>query len=237
VTLTWLLLAAALALAGGSGERSTRRNPMLRRPLPRLPVSRRTLQWVAGAAAATGCVAMLGVSRGAIAAVVAAPVAGVVARRLHERPQRVRPSPSLALALDLVAISLRAGQPLSAALILAAPAADAACGDRLAQVGGLLRLGADAAEAWRVVADDPALAPVAAAAVRSANSGVRLAGAFERLAADVRSQLRSAAEARAQRAGVLVAAPLGLCFLPSFVCLGIIPVIVGIAGGVLSGSL
>jgi hypothetical protein len=35
---------------------------------------------------------------------------------------------------------------------------------------------------------------------------------------------------------VLVAAPLGLCFLPAFVCLGIIPTVVGIAGAVLSGA-
>jgi hypothetical protein len=29
---------------------------------------------------------------------------------------------------------------------------------------------------------------------------------------------------------VLITAPLGLCFLPAFVCLGIVPVVVGLAG-------
>ena len=38
-----------------------------------------------------------------------------------------------------------------------------------------------------------------------------------------------------ERAGVLAAAPLGLCFLPSFVCLGIVPIVVGIARGVFTG--
>jgi pilus assembly protein TadC len=33
----------------------------------------------------------------------------------------------------------------------------------------------------------------------------------------------------AQRAGVLITVPLGLCFLPAFVCLGIVPVIAGLA--------
>jgi hypothetical protein len=31
-------------------------------------------------------------------------------------------------------------------------------------------------------------------------------------------------------------APLGLCFLPAFACLGVLPVIVGIARGVLNGT-
>jgi hypothetical protein len=32
---------------------------------------------------------------------------------------------------------------------------------------------------------------------------------------------------------VLIAAPLGLCYLPAFVCLGIVPVVAGLADDVL----
>ena len=39
-----------------------------------------------------------------------------------------------------------------------------------------------------------------------------------------------------ERASVLVAGPLGLCFLPAFVCLGVLPVVVGLADGMLPGS-
>ena len=35
----------------------------------------------------------------------------------------------------------------------------------------------------------------------------------------------------------LIAGPLGLCFLPAFVCLGIIPVVAGLAGDVLQSGL
>ena len=42
-----------------------------------------------------------------------------------------------------------------------------------------------------------------------------------------------AARAAAERASVLIAGPLGLCYLPAFVCLGIVPVVVGLAGDVL----
>jgi pilus assembly protein TadC len=50
------------------------------------------------------------------------------------------------------------------------------------------------------------------------------------LATEVRATALDAAEAAAQRAGVLITAPLGLCFLPAFVCLGIAPIVAGLAG-------
>ena len=43
--------------------------------------------------------------------------------------------------------------------------------------------------------------------------------------------------AEIDRAGVLVSGPLGLCFLPAFVCLGIVPVVVGLARDVLGAGL
>ena len=57
------------------------------------------------------------------------------------------------------------------------------------------------------------------------------------LAADGRIQVEHLAAASAERAGVLISGPLGLCFLPAFICLGIIPVVVGLASRVLDGGL
>jgi pilus assembly protein TadC len=51
-------------------------------------------------------------------------------------------------------------------------------------------------------------------------------------AADSRSAACAAAEAAARRAGVWVLAPLGACFLPAFLCLGVVPLVLGIAGDV-----
>ena len=42
------------------------------------------------------------------------------------------------------------------------------------------------------------------------------------------------AGAAAQRASVLIAEPLRLCYLPMFLCLGIVPVVAGLAGDVLA---
>ncbi|COX12628.1 alanine rich membrane protein [Mycobacterium tuberculosis] len=36
---------------------------------------------------------------------------------------------------------------------------------------------------------------------------------------------------------VLIAGPLGLCFLPAFLCVGIVPLVVGLAGDVLQFGL
>lgn len=143
------------------------------------------------------------------------------------------PATAPALALDLLAVALRAGQPTGRALTMAAEVADGPSAAALARVGRLLQLGADPAQAWAAIGGHAALEQVAAAGIRSASSGVRAAAEFERVAAALRAQRATAAQGRAARAGVLVAAPLGLCFLPAFVCLGIVPTVIGIARTIL----
>lgn len=101
----------------------------------------------------------------------------------------------------------------------------------LAEVAALLALGADPDSAWQVAAQEPLLQPLAAAAVRSAVGGVRMAAAVRQLAADLRDRCRTLSERSSARAGVAMTAPLALCFLPAFVCLGLAPVVVGLISG------
>ena len=145
------------------------------------------------------------------------------------------PDPALPLVLDLLAAALRAGRPVADAVELAAAAARAETADALARVARLLRLGADPAAAWQAIAapDRAGVAALIPVAIRSAVSGAKLAAAAQRLAAELRADRRAAAAARAQRAGVFAMAPLAACFLPSFVCLGIVPTVVGVAAGAL----
>jgi pilus assembly protein TadC len=150
-------------------------------------------------------------------------------RWLQHRPVRVLADRSLAVTLDLAAAALRSGRPLADALLLAAPAARPEPAEQLRRVAGLARLGADAEQAWAAIPRDGPLGEIAGAAVRSAASGMKLAAAFERLAVEIRAERRAAATARAHRAGVSAMGPLAACFLPSFVCLGIVPTVVGIA--------
>jgi pilus assembly protein TadC len=135
--------------------------------------------------------------------------------------------------LELLASALAAGLPVPAALAAVADAAGGPLAADLRRVGELSRLGAGPAAAWADYSDDPVLAPIVRAAQRSADSGAALAGSLGVLAAELRADAALRADATARRAGIVAMAPLGLCFLPAFICLGVVPVIVGIATSVL----
>lgn len=232
--LAWLLaaLAAAVWPAGGRqrGSRSARHGSERSVSSPLAAKGHETLLApVAACAAAVVAVLEVGPPGGILAAAVVAPAVGLGVEVLRRRPRRARPDRDVALCLDLVAALLRSGHPLESALEHAAPAAGGS-GPGLTRAARLLALGADPGEAWRACAPPGSLLePVAAVAVRSRSSGLKLADAFERLAADLRAECSAAAAARAGRAGIQAMGPLAACFLPSFVCLGIVPLVVGVA--------
>lgn len=188
----------------------------------------------------------------AAAAVVSLPGRVAVSRRMRaigtvrgepsdtgERSGKVDPLGS-ASAFDLLAACLRAGLPMAAAARASAPTAPPVLRAALLRAADLLALGADAATAWERASTDAAgsvgaeeVESLARMARRSARSGASLAAAVGELAAQRREAVEDAAVARAERAGVLIGGPLGLCFLPAFVCLGIVPVVIGLADRVL----
>ncbi|MCU1647567.1 MAG: type secretion system family protein [Nocardia sp.] len=142
--------------------------------------------------------------------------------------------------LDLFAACLRAGLPAAAAAGAVAPGAPEPLTSVLRRAADLLALGADPVTAWEQATagcGDDGMAALARMARRSARSGAGLASAVTELAEQRRGAVEDAAAARAERAGVLIGGPLGLCFLPAFVCLGIVPVVIGLAGHVLGGGL
>nr|WP_043536833.1 type II secretion system F family protein [Saccharomonospora cyanea] len=134
-----------------------------------------------------------------------------------------------ALALDLLGACLSAGIPVPTA-------AEAVAGVAVGSVGGVLRdaahalaLGASPESAWQRAREHPDTADLARAACRTASSGSALATQASALAERIRRAEADRIEARAQQTSVLVAGPLGLCFLPAFLCLGVIPVVLGLA--------
>lgn len=100
----------------------------------------------------------------------------------------------------------------------------------LESVAAMLALGADPQTAWRAASSVDELAPIAAAARRSAAGGGGLAEAVREHGALLRADAAAADLRAAGRAGVLMTAPLGICFLPAFLCLGLAPVVVGLLG-------
>jgi Flp pilus assembly protein TadB len=208
-----------------------------RRPMPRRsrmaqlggPLMRRASAVGLGLAVTLVVGGLIGLAVGAATGIVAYRLiprleSAVARRRRHDR------AAELPLTLDLLGVCLRAGMPLVAALETVAEALPGPFSDDLRVVAGLQRLGAAPATAWAELNSDADLASVARAVARSAESGSRLAAAFDRLAADRRSALASAGLSRARSAGVVAMAPLGLCFLPAFVCLGIVPIVLSVFG-------
>jgi pilus assembly protein TadC len=136
---------------------------------------------------------------------------------------------AVAATWDLLAACLRAGLPIPTAVAVVADELPPGSARALRSSAELLALGADPATAWEPAANCQDTAPLARGARRATRSGTTLADLVGDLAATVRSTAADTAEATAQRAGVLITAPLGLCFLPAFVCLGVAPVIAGLA--------
>jgi pilus assembly protein TadC len=147
------------------------------------------------------------------------------ARRLGE---------DLPAALDLIGACLAAGATLSEALLDVGATLEGELARLLAGVGHALRRGAPDTVAWAAFegsAVPPAGAALARAAVRSATSGSALEPWIARLAEDVRATRAADAAGAAHRAGVLAVLPLGLCALPAYVLLAVVPAVVGLLRG------
>jgi pilus assembly protein TadC len=191
------------------------------------PVRRR----VEAAGAALLLYLLLGGGAGAaVVGVAAGLVLERALRRFGAAPDDGRIVRDLPVACDLLAVCLSAGTPVGAGLAAVGEAVPGPLGERLGEVGALYRLGAAPRRAWSGV--PPPLDALARTVVRAGESGSAVVPALHRLAADLRATDRSATEAAVHRAGVWVLAPLGLCFLPAFLCLGVVPLVLGIAGDV-----
>lgn len=231
-----LLLAAAIQLASRARVPSMRLAWLNGQPMPgtRLwtrvtghkPSSART-RGLLVAAAGTFTALAAGWPAGAIAGPLVAATVWWFLRRARQPP---KPDPmTVAATWDLLAACLRAGLPVPTAITAVADELPAYAAQALKSSADLLALGADPDTAWAPAARCPDTAALARGARRAAQSGTALADLVTDLATTVRANAADAAEATAQRAGVLITMPLGLCFLPAFVCLGIAPVIVGLA--------
>lgn len=231
------LLAAALLAAGTPTGRLRLRALHAPPPQPAPPGPPVRPAWVAVgavAAAATGW-SVAGAAAAVLLAVTATAAGLLVARRGRGDPDlAAEPDTELAAAWELLAVCLEAGLPVAPAVTAAAGPLHGAVGTRLRRTAALLELGADPAAAWLAAEELPALATFARAAGRSASTGSALAQVARTEGGRIRATLLDSAQEKAQRAAVHITAPLGLCFLPAFLVLGVAPVVVGLAGEVLA---
>ncbi|MET8677301.1 type II secretion system F family protein [Streptomyces sp. NPDC004647] len=142
----------------------------------------------------------------------------------------------LPLAGDLLAACLAAGAGPREAADAVGSSLGGPVGDRLAQTAAELRLGAEPALAWSRLGALPGAYGLARCLERAQATGVPAVEPMTRLAAECRAEEARKATARARRAGVMATAPLGLCFLPAFLTIGVAPVLIGLATRLLSGG-
>jgi pilus assembly protein TadC len=159
--------------------------------------------------------------------------AAAVPREAYDAGEAVRQLP---LAADLLAACIAAGAGPVIAAQAVGEALGGPVGEGLARGAAEVRLGGPPGEAWRRLASLPGAGPLARLLERADVSGLPAAVPVARLAADARADWARTATARARRAAVMVTAPVGLCFLPAFIAVGVLPVVIGLAGGVLGGG-
>lgn len=167
-----------------------------------------------------------------------APVAGVVGvaatyavigrleppavRRRREQGRRELPH-----LVGFYAAALRSGAAPAEALGVVCAALPGAAADELAPSCARLRLGVAGGEVWGDLAMHPALGPLGRAMARAHASGASVTTTVAALADDLAARSRGDAEDRARTVGVKAAVPLGLCLLPAFLLIGIVPLVAG----------
>ncbi|MEV7001996.1 type II secretion system F family protein [Streptomyces sp. NPDC093982] len=156
--------------------------------------------------------------------------------RPAEEPDAGQVDRQLPLAADLLAACIAAGSGPVIAAQAVGEALGGPVGDRLARGAAEVRLGGAPGEAWQRLASLPRAGALARLLERADVSGLPAAGPVARIAAEARADWARAATERARRAAVMVSAPVGLCFLPAFIAVGVAPVVIGLAGGVLAGG-
>jgi Flp pilus assembly protein TadB len=229
-----LLLLAALAVAAPSTRESASERLRgiggLEHRGRRISTGRSLAPACASALAASAAVLLLGWPLGLPAgpAVFIAGRAGL--RRLSAHARAPAPMRMSAFATELVAACLDAGATPAAALEAAGADVEAPLGPALTLAAEALSAGATTQEA---LPETGALAPLAAVFRRSAQTGSAISDQLLGIAAQLRADEQYEKLAKAQRVSVLSALPLGLCMLPAFLLLAVIPAVVGLGTGLL----
>lgn len=142
------------------------------------------------------------------------------------RPRRAKPVPiDEAMVIDLVAALLQSGSAIPTALQSLGSCLNGPEADEATRAGRSLVLGGTWQEAWdgatRLTRMASALEPAWA-------EGAPPVALLKRAAASIRARRMKDAQEAAGRLGVRLVLPLGLCFLPAFFLIGILPIILAL---------
>lgn len=130
----------------------------------------------------------------------------------------------------LLAVVLAGGQSVPTALGVVSEALPGPATAPLARARASLAVGIPADRVFAELAVTPGLEPLGRALARSAESGASVTDVVQRLTDQLAAEDRAAVEDRARAVGIRAAVPLGLCLLPAFLLLGIVPVVAAALG-------
>lgn len=143
----------------------------------------------------------------------------------RDREQAERELPHF---VDLLSCALRSGTSPHTALTAVVSACPGQTAQRLGGSLARLRMGVDPGLVWADLATDDVLASLGRTLARAESSGSSVAAAVERLADELERSSLASVEDRARAVGVKAAVPLGLCLLPAFLLIGIVPTVAGL---------
>lgn len=159
----------------------------------------------------------------------------IVHRAAGSNPRTAGPEPGAAglrdtaMMLELLAAMLDAGAGIGRSLELVAGVSSPRYRDALRPVVAALAIGADWETAWRSSsARLPGILELRDALGFAALTGAPSSAILYAQAARLRRERFRAAEKRAASLGVKLVVPLGLCSLPAFICLGVVPVLLAL---------
>ncbi|WP_454041571.1 type II secretion system F family protein [Cellulosimicrobium sp. Marseille-Q8652] len=145
----------------------------------------------------------------------------------------VEPVVETGVVLELLAAAVRAGASVPRALDAVGVAVGGSDGEYLRRAGAALVLGSDWDGAWH---DVPRRLDVVRRALRPAwVHGAGPVGSLRAAGDALRQDRAAAARSAAARLGVHLVLPLGACFLPAFVLVGVLPVLLSLGSGILGG--
>ncbi len=188
------------------------------------------------------CAAVAWLLIGGVVGLIAGAIVALVGPRMLSklesggtRANRLAVESAAPMVADLLVACLASGASTAVATRATAEALGGPVADVLNQCVIQFNLGASATRVWKPLADEPALAPIARAILRSAETGAPLTTVLLRVADDLRLNRSAQLEQAAKTVGVKSVGPLGLCFLPAFMLLGVVPLVASLITAGLSG--
>ena len=132
---------------------------------------------------------------------------------------------SVPLLLELLGTALDSGLSIQGAMQVVAEVAEDKMRTNLLQVVAGLRIGASWQDSWAGSADDEGIEQIHDALSFGALTGAPAATLLYAQARQYRAAATRDAQKRAAALGVKLVLPLGLCSLPAFIAVGVVPVV------------